>query len=139
VFKVGDAPPIDNVRVGRGGRNRRSNVWGHSFQNGWTGIAKGKLGPPAAKPVTMIADAIRDCTNRGGFVLDPFGGVGTTLIAAERSGRRARVIERDPRLVDASIERWQGLTGKTAVHADTSQPFRRSGERSVEHAEHIVE
>ena len=62
----------------------------------------------------MIADAIRDCSNRGGLILDPFGGAGTTLIAAERTGRRARVIELDPIFVDVSIERWQRLTGGTA-------------------------
>jgi DNA modification methylase len=74
----------------------------------------------------MIADAIRDCSNRGGVILDPFGGAGTTLIAAERTGRRARVIELDPMFVDVSIERWQRLTGGTALHADSGRPFARS-------------
>jgi len=74
----------------------------------------------------MIADAIRDCSNRGGLILDPFGGAGTTLIAAERTGRRARVIELDPVFVDLSIERWQRLTRGVAVHAVTGEPFRRS-------------
>jgi DNA modification methylase len=75
----------------------------------------------------MIADAIHDCSNRGGLILDPFGGAGTTLIAAERTGRRARVIELDPAFVDLSIERWQRLTGGVAVNADTSQPFAGAG------------
>ena len=61
------------------------------------------------------------------MILDPFGGAGTTLIAAERTGRRARLIELDPIFVDASIERWQRLTGGTALHADTGQPFLRTG------------
>ena len=61
------------------------------------------------------------------MILDPFGGAGTTLIAAERTGRRARLIELDPIFVDASIERWQRLTGGSALHADTGQPFPRSG------------
>ena len=78
----------------------------------------------------MIADAIRDCSNRGGLILDPFGGAGTTLIAAEQTGRRARVIELDPIFVDISIERWQRLTGGTATHADSGQPFARSGSSS---------
>ena len=82
---------------------------------------------PTVKPVAMIADAIRDCSNRGGVILDPFGGAGTTLIAAERTGRRARAIELDPVFVDVSIERWQRLTGGTALHADTGRPFVRSG------------
>jgi DNA modification methylase len=75
----------------------------------------------------MIADAICDCSNRGGLILDPFGGAGTTLIAAERTGRRARVIELNPIFVDVSIERWQRLTGGTARHAESGQPFSRSG------------
>ena len=75
----------------------------------------------------MIADAICDCSNRGGVILDPFGGAGTTLIAAERTGRRARVIELEAAFVDISIERWQRLTGATARHADTDQPFDRGG------------
>jgi DNA modification methylase len=75
----------------------------------------------------MFADSIRDCSNRGGLILDPFGGAGTTLIAAERTGRRASVIELNPTFVDVSIERWQRLTGGTAIHADSGQPFVRSG------------
>jgi len=75
----------------------------------------------------MIADAIRDCSNRGGVILDPFGGAGTTLIAAERTGRRARLIELDPIFVDTTTERWQRLTGGTALHADSAQPFLGSG------------
>jgi DNA methylase len=80
-----------------------------------------------AKPVAMVADAIRDCSNRNGVILDPFGGAGTTLIAAERTGRRARLIEIDPLFVEVTIERWQRLTGGTALHADSGQRFVRSG------------
>ena len=75
------------------------------------------------KPVALIADAIRDCSNQNDVILDPFGGAGTTLIAAERTGRRARLIEIDPLYVDATVRRWQHLTGKIAVHAETAQPF----------------
>jgi DNA modification methylase len=81
----------------------------------------------------MIADAIRDCSNRGGVILDPFGGAGSLLIAAERTGRRARVIERNPIFVDISIERWQQLTGGKARHAENGRPFARpdkAGEQS---------
>ena len=127
VFKVGKAPHINNVALGRYGRHR-TNVWDYAGQNALNGTAKSKLSlHPTVKPVAMIADAIRDCSNRGGLVLDPFGGAGTTLIAAERTGRRARVIEIDPIFVDASIKRWQRLTGGTALHADSGQPFLRSG------------
>ena len=79
----------------------------------------------------MIADAARDCSNRGGVILDPFGGAGTTLIAAERTGRRARVIELDPIFVDASIERWQRLTGGRVRHAENGRPFVRPGNPDV--------
>ena len=78
---------------------------------------------PTVKPVALIADAMRDCSNRGDIILDPFGGAGTTIIAAERTGRKARVIELEPRYVDVAIERWQRLTGEVAVHAETGQPF----------------
>ena len=127
VFKVGRAPHINNVALGRYGRNR-TNVWDYVSQNSLNGSPKSKLPlHPTVKPVAMIADAMRDCSNRGGLVLDPFGGAGTTLIAAERTGRRAGVIELDPLYVDVSIERWQRLTGKSAIRADTGQPFNRTG------------
>ncbi len=64
----------------------------------------------------MVADAIRDCTRRGELVLDPFGGSGTTLIAAEICGRAARIIEYDPLYCDAIIRRFEKLTGQRAVH-----------------------
>jgi DNA modification methylase len=125
VFKVGTAAHINNVSLGRHGRHR-TNVWDYVSQNALNGTSKGKLAlHPTVKPVAMIADAIRDCSNRGGVILDPFGGAGTTLIAAERTGRRARVIELDPIFVDASIERWQRLTGGTALHADSGRSFAR--------------
>jgi DNA modification methylase len=96
------------------------------------GAAKGKLAlHPTVKPVALIADAIRDCSNRGDLILDPFGGAGTTLVAAERTGRRARVIEINPIFVDASIERWQRLTARTAVNAKTGRPFARSATAAV--------
>ena len=127
VFKAGQGAHINNVALGRHGRHR-TNVWDYVGQNALNGTVKSKLAlHPTVKPVAMIADAIRDCSNRGGLILDPFGGAGTTLIAAERTGRRARVIELDPTFVDASIERWQRLTGGTAIHADSGQPFVRSG------------
>jgi hypothetical protein len=127
VFKVGKGAHTNNIALGRHGRHR-SNVWDYISQNTLNRTAKSKLAlHPTCKPVAMIADAMRDCSNRGGLILDPFGGAGTTLIAAEQTGRRARVIELDPIFVDASIERWQRLTGCTALHADSGQPFLRSG------------
>lgn len=125
VFKVGNAAHINNVALGRYGRHR-TNVWDYASQNTLNGSGKGKLAlHPTVKPVAMIADAIRDCSNRNGLILDPFGGAGTTLIAAERTGRRARVIELDPTFVDVSIERWQRLTGGIARRVETDEPFER--------------
>ena len=77
----------------------------------------------AGKPVAMIADAIRDCSNRGALILDPFGGAGTTIVAAERTGRSARVIEIDPLYVDVSVRRWQELTGDVARLERSGLPF----------------
>jgi DNA modification methylase len=78
---------------------------------------------PTVKPVSLIADAIRDCSHRKGIILDPFAGSGTILLAAERTGRYARAIELDPRYVDVCIHRWQRLTGKKAVLAATGQTW----------------
>jgi DNA modification methylase len=124
VFKVGQGAHINTVALGRHSR-QRSDVWDYGRQDSLGGSAKSKLAP-AAKPVAMIADAMRDCSNGGDLIIDPFGGSGTTLIAAERTGRRARVIELNPVFVDASIERWQRLTGGAARRADTGQPFTRT-------------
>jgi hypothetical protein len=120
VFKLGKG--VNKVPLGRHGRHR-SDVWGYVGENSLNASAKSNL---SVKPVAMIADAMRDCSNRGGLIIDPFGGLGTTLIAAERTGRRARVIEPNPLLVDASIARWQRLTGGTARHGDTGRPFART-------------
>jgi ParB-like chromosome segregation protein Spo0J len=126
VFKVGRGAHVNNIGLGRYGRHR-TNVWDYVSQNALNGTSRSKLAlHPTIKPVAMIADAIRDCSNRGAVILDPFGGAGTTLIAAERTGRRARLIELNPIFVDASIERWQRLTGGIALHADSGRPFARS-------------
>jgi DNA modification methylase len=107
-------------------------VWDYVSQNTLNGTPRSKLAlHPTVKPVAMVADAIRDCSNRNAVILDPFGGAGTTLIAAERTGRRARLIEIDPLFVDVSIERWQRLTGGRACHAQSSQPFVRSGSTAI--------
>ena len=66
----------------------------------------------------MVSDAILDVTQRGDIVLDPFCGSGTTILAAERTGRRGYAIELDPGHVDTAIDRWQRMTKQTAVHAN---------------------
>jgi hypothetical protein len=78
---------------------------------------------PTIKPVLMIADAIKDCSQRGDLILDPFSGSGTTIAAAQRTGRRARAIEIDPHYCDVAIRRWQSQTGQRAIHAKTGQSF----------------
>jgi DNA modification methylase len=123
VFKKGKAAHIDNIALGRSGRHR-GDVRDHSGQDTLTNGGKSKLSlHPAVKPVALIAAAMRDGSNPNGLVLDPFGGTGTTLMAAEKTGRRARLIEIEPRLVDCAVRRWQRLTGNAAVHGETNQPF----------------
>ena len=78
---------------------------------------------PTVKPLPLVVDALKDCSTRGGLVLDPFVGSGTTLLAAEKIGRVGRCIELDPHYVDAAVGRWQALTGQAAVHAETGQTF----------------
>lgn len=78
---------------------------------------------PTVKPVALVADAIRDCSRRGEIILDGFGGSGTTLIAAEKTGRSARLIEYDGLYSDTIISRWEQLTGKSARHLDTGMTF----------------
>jgi DNA modification methylase len=74
---------------------------------------------PTVKPVALVADAIRDCSKPNGIILDAFAGSGTTLIAAERTGRQAFALELDPKFVDTAIRRWEAFTGGTATHAAT--------------------
>lgn len=78
---------------------------------------------PTMKPVALVERAIRNSSKSRDIVLDPFGGSGTTMIAAERSGRRARLVELDPKYVDVIVQRWQDLTGGSATHATTGQQF----------------
>jgi DNA modification methylase len=118
VFKHGKAPHVNNVELGEGGRYR-TNVWSYPGVNTWSASRKRALeAHPTVKPTALVADAIRDCSNRGDIVLDPFTGAGTTLLAAERTGRRGRGIEIDPVYVDTAIRRWQEMTGLPARLAD---------------------
>jgi DNA modification methylase len=86
---------------------------------------------PTVKPVALIADAIKDCSRRGEIVLDAFGGSGSTLIAAEKTGRSARLIEFDPLYCDTIVRRWQLLTGKHASLAATGQAFEEIADQQV--------
>lgn len=123
VYKNGDAPHRNNIELGRHGRNR-SNVWTYAGVNTFR---KGRLDDlavhPTVKPVALVADAIKDCSRRDDLVLDLFMGSGTTLLAAERVGRRACGLEIDPLYVDAAIRRWQDVTKRDAILAATGQTF----------------
>jgi DNA modification methylase len=126
VYKVGRASHTNNIELGRFGRYR-SNVWDYAGVNTWRkGRDKDLSDHPTVKPVLLVSDAIQDASNRGDIVLDGFGGAGTTLIAAERVGRRARLIELEPRYVDVSVARWQKLTGQQATDAVTGRTFSES-------------
>ena len=88
------------------------------FSTGEIDLERGELElHPTVKPVALVADLIRDCSRRNGIILDPFGGSGTTILAAERTGRIARVIELDPLYVDLAVRRWEQTTGMAARHA----------------------
>ncbi len=117
VFKLGIAPHINNFELGQTGRYR-TNVWEYAGASSFGKDRDDALAMhPTVKPVALVADAIRDCSKRRQIVLDPFGGSGTTLIAAEQTGRRARLLELDPLYCDTIIRRWQTLTGKHARRA----------------------
>jgi DNA modification methylase len=125
VFRNGKGRHRNNVQLGQFGRNR-TNVWEYAGAN--TLSRQGEEGNlsalhPTVKPVAMIADALLDCSARGGTVLDPFLGSGSSLIAAERVGRICYGIEIDPLYVDVAIRRWQRYTGDRAVHAATAKSF----------------
>ena len=125
VFKHGRQGHRNNIQLGQFGRNR-SNVWHYPGANSFTRYSEeGNLLAlhPTVKPVAMVADAILDCSARGDIVLDTFLGSGTTLIAAERTGRRCHGMELDPAYVDTSVRRWQKLTGGSARHAASGRSF----------------
>ena len=129
VLRVGDEPHRDNVELGKHGRSR-ANVWDYSGVNAFgSGRAAELAMHPTVKPVAMIADAIRDVTVQGDLILDPFGGSGTVIIAAEKTGRRARTIEIDCYYCDVAIRRWETFIGKTAVLAATGETFEEVAER----------
>jgi DNA modification methylase len=122
-FKVGDAPHTNAFGLGATGRHR-TNVWDYAGVNSLRpGRSEDLAAHPTVKPVALVADAIQDCSRRSEIVLDPFGGSGTTLIAAEKTGRRARLIELDPAYCDRVLRRFEQVTGKQARLAATGQNF----------------
>jgi DNA modification methylase len=123
VFRVGKTQHLNNIELGRHGRTR-TNIWHYAGVNTFRAGRMAELrSHPTAKPVALVADAIKDCTRRGDIVLDTFSGSGTTIMAAERVGRHARALEIEPRFVDGAIRRWQLFTRKDAVHVETGLTF----------------
>jgi DNA modification methylase len=131
VFKNGKAKHRNNIQLGQYGRYR-TNVWEYPRVRSLHGNGEEQSSGlhPTMKPVAMIADAIMDCTARNDLVLDPFLGSGTTVIAAERTGRVCYGLELDPRYVDTIVRRWQTFTGKAAVQAKSKRTFREMEERN---------
>ena len=123
IAKKGKAAHTNNVELGKHGRYR-TNVWDYAGVNSF---GKGRMADladhPTVKPVALVADAIRDVTRPGEIVLDAFMGSGTTILAAERTKRRAYGIEIEPGYIDVAIRRWAGMTGEQAVLAETGEVF----------------
>jgi DNA modification methylase len=115
VFVVAGGTHRNNIELGRFGRNR-SNVWTYPGINSFgQGRMEALQSHPTVKPTAMIADALLDCTVRGDAVLDPFAGSGSTVLAAEKVGRKAYAIEFEPRYVDVTVMRWQEATKRDAT------------------------
>lgn len=123
IFKKPGASHRNNVQLGRHGRYR-TNVWSIPGLNSFgRGRDEQLAAHPTAKPISLIADIIKDASHRGELIVDCFCGSGTTLIAAEKTGREARCIELDPRYVDVAIRRFERRFGIEAVHAQTGMSF----------------
>jgi DNA modification methylase len=122
VFKSGTAPHINNVELGKYGRYR-TNVWSYAGVNSFGEDRSDLHLHPTVKPVAMVADAIRDCSHRKGAVLDAFVGSGTTLIAAEKTGRRGYGIEIDPAYCDVTMRRLRTVCGLDSVLEATGQRY----------------
>jgi DNA modification methylase len=123
VFRVGEEAHLNNIELGRHGRSR-SNVWHYAGINTFRAGRLDELScHPTVKPVALVADAMKDCTRRGDIVLDTFSGSGTTILAAERVGRRAYALEFEPRFVDVAVKRWQAFSRRDAIQVETGLTF----------------
>jgi DNA modification methylase len=137
VFKKGKKQHCNNVQLGRFGRNR-TNIWNYPGVNTFgRGSDEGNLLHlhPTVKPVALIADVLLDASHRGDIVLDPFMGSGSTIVAAEKVGRRARGIEIDPGYVDVAIRRWERWTGQKAVLEGDGRTFAQVAAERLQEAD----
>jgi DNA modification methylase len=132
VFRNGKQAHTNQIMLGKFGRNR-SNAWFYPGVNsfGRKGTENILAYHPTSKPVALVADAILDCTKRGDIILDPFVGGGTTILGAERTGRRGFGIEIDPLYVDTAIARWEKMTGQRARNADGMTFAQMKSQRSA--------
>jgi DNA modification methylase len=125
LFKKGAASHVNNISLGKRGRYR-TNLWTYPGASSLGSDArKGLQHHPTVKPTTMLQDALIDLTNRGEIVLDPFLGSGSTLIAAENTGRVCCGIELDPLYVDVIIRRYEAEKGIAAILADSGETFEK--------------
>jgi len=125
VLKKGKAAHLNTVELGKNGRNR-SNVWSYPGVNGFgSDKAREREMHPTVKPLALVKDAILDSSKKGDLVLDLFGGSGTTLMAADQAGRRARLTELDPKYADVTIRRWEAASGQEARHTASGVTFRK--------------
>jgi DNA modification methylase len=135
LFKKGDGDHLNNIDLGRKGR-WRSNLWVYPGASSIGSDSRdGLQDHPTVKPTALLADALLDVTARGDIVIDPFLGSGSTLVAAEKTGRRCRGVEIDPLYVDVIIRRYQAETGREAILEATGETFtalaaRRRDERA---------
>jgi len=132
VYKVGQGPHVNTIELGKHGRYR-TNVWDYAGANSFRSGRDAELEMhPTVKPTALVIDAIKDCSRRGDIVLDPFSGSGTTIMAAQKSRRRARAIELDPLYVDVAIRRWQAYSGQAATMALTGETFAEVEQRRAD-------
>jgi DNA modification methylase len=123
LFKKGPALHVNNIELGKRGR-WRSNVWTYPGASSLGSDARrGLKDHPTVKPTAMLEDALLDITNRGDIVIGPFLGSGSTLIAADKTGRVCRGVELDPLYVDVIMRRYVAATGNPAVLLETGEAF----------------
>jgi DNA modification methylase len=135
LFKKGDAPHINNIELGKKGR-WRSNVWNYpGASSRGSDARRGLKDQPTVKPTAMLEDALLDLTNRGDTVVDPFLGSGSTLVAAEKTGRVCRGVEIDPLYADVIMRRYEAATGDAATLIQTGETLEALGVRRRQETE----
>jgi DNA modification methylase len=134
LFKKDSAAHVNNVELGKHGR-WRSNVWTYPGASSLGSDARrGLKDHPTVKPTALLEDALLDLSNRGDIVIDPFLGSGSTLIAAEKTGRGCRGVEIDPLYVDVIVRRYEAATGDAATIIETGETFEALSARRASEA-----